>query len=975
MKPFILVLIASSLSLSLDGLPTLAQQGNDRGKPSAKPTKLRASSNHRFLEDISARPFFAVAGLAGASPFYPLKVGPTGRYLVDQNNVPFMIVGNASQSLIINLTHAQVDSYFADRQAHGFNSVWVALLRRGLPSSRPDGATFDGIFPFTTTDDLSIPNNAYFARADDYINLAASHGITVFLDPVETAGGWLPVLRSNGTAKAYNFGVYLGSRYKNVPNIVWLNGNDYNTWRTASDDALVTAVANGIKSVDANHLQTVELNIHYSSSLDDSNWAPLISLNAAYVYAPTYLEMLHAYNQSPTMPAFLVEAHYELESVGKPSEMGTPSVLRRQAYWTMLAGGTGQLYGNAYTWTFKDGWQTNLDTPGVRQLGYWKTLFSAYPWYNLVPDQNHTVVTAGYGTFGTYDTQVSANDFLTAACAPKGSLVMAYAPTIRAFTIDMTKLSGPVTARWFDPANGTDTAVSDSPFANTGTRQFTPPGNNSAGDGDWVLVLTAHSGSAPPPPPLAAPTARSGQIKAPLRSLPSNPNYFTDGTGKAIYLTGSQTWNTLQDWGTDGSIQPLDFTAFVNMLVAHQHNFTLLWAAELPTFRGLPNTASSPPDFSITPQPWQRTGPGNASDGKAKFDLTKYNQAYFDRLHDRVQQLDTNGIYAGVYLFTGEFLLRFRFSGDGYPFTGSNNVNGIDDRGGNGAVTMTAPNAITAIQDAYVKKVIDTLNDLPNVLWIVSEEAPKDSKWWNNHLIALTRTYEAGKPFQHPIGYGATEELNAVSDSNIINSDADWIAPGARISPTSSCGSGHPACKVNINDSDHSYFGIWNDSPQVNRNFFWINFTQGDETLFMDPYVVYWPREKRNLCPSPVHGISSGPDPRWENMRNTMGYIRGYAEGMNLAAMTPQGNLSSTGHTLANTNAINPELLVYAPSGGSFSVNLSGNSRQFAVEWMNPATGVKTGGASVSGGVTRTFNPPFSGDAVLYLRVNPATPN
>ena len=99
-----------------------------------------------------------------------------------------------------------------------------------------------------------------------------------------------------------------------------------------------------------------------------------------------------------------------------------------------------------------------------------------------------------------------------------------------------------------------------------------------------------------------------------------------------------------------------------------------------------------------------------------------------------MQALHSAGIYAGVYLFTGEFLLRFRCPTDGYPFSGPNNVNGVDDgyRGGSPAsavssVTMTAPNAITDFQDAYVKKTIDTLNDLPNVLWIVSEEAPSKS--------------------------------------------------------------------------------------------------------------------------------------------------------------------------------------------------------------------------------------------------------
>jgi hypothetical protein len=173
-----------------------------------------------------------------------------------------------------------------------------------------------------------------------------------------------------------------------------------------------------------------------------------------------------------------------------------------------------------------------------------------------------------------------------------------------------------------------------------------------------------------------------------------------------------------------------------------------------------------------------------------------------------------------------------------------------------------------------------------------------------------------------------------------------------------------------IYDSDHSYFGMWNDSAQANRNYFWINFTTGNQTLFMDPWVLYYPRESRNLCRSPVNGISSEPDTRWDNVRDTMGFIRGYADHMNLAAMTPQDGLSSTGHALANTNPANAEILVYAPSGGKFTVNLSRIDRPLAVEWMNPATGVKTTDAATTSGVKVTFNPPFSGDAVLYLSRN-----
>jgi hypothetical protein len=485
-----------------------------------------------------------------------------------------------------------------------------------------------------------------------------------------------------------------------------------------------------------------------------------------------------------------------------------------------------------------------------------------------------------------------------------------------------------------------------------------------------MLALTDVVWSASPP----GPASSSGPIMAPLKAHSISPNYFSDTNGKVVYLVGSHTWNSFQDWGTNDSPLAFDFDAYVKMLVGHNHNFTLLWQTELPRFCGLPSTASAPPNFSVAPLPWQRTGPGNASDGKLKFDITKFDQTYFDRLRDRVRKLGEAGIYAGVYFFSGEFLAHFRCASDGYPLTRSNNVNGIDDGGGTRSITMTSPNAISAIQDALVKKIIDTLNDLPNVLWIVSEEAPSQSKWWNDHLIALARSYEATKPLQHPIGYGVLDDFN---DSVLLDSDADWIAPAARIfvdRRKANCETGDPPCKVIVNDSDHSYWGMWNESAQVNRNFFWINFTAGNQTLFMDPFVVYYPRENRNLCLSPRSGICSDPDPRWNGVRDTLGFIRSYAERMNLAAMTAQRTLSSTGHALANTNATGAEFLIYSPDGSSFTVNLSGYEGQFAGEWMNPATGVKVAGPIVPGGAVRTFQPPFGGDAVLHLALMGNTP-
>ena len=452
----------------------------------------------------------------------------------------------------------------------------------------------------------------------------------------------------------------------------------------------------------------------------------------------------------------------------------------------------------------------------------------------------------------------------------------------------------------------------------------------------------------------------------PLKQSTANPRYFVTPSGKAVLLSGSHTWDDFQDTSTSTSPAAVDFTAYVNFLKSHGHSVTILWRKDLPTYCGWGAGGT----WHIKQFPWKRTGGSSgtqvASDGLPTFDLTQLDQTYFDRLRTRVIQLQQNGIYAIVELFDGLGITVNRCSTDGYPFTGGNNVNGVDDGGGTNSMTMTSPNTITGYQDAFVQKVIDTVNDQPNVLWEISEEAPDNSTWWQGHMIALMHTYEAGKPFQHPVGY-PTLNVSASNDSGLYNSNADWVAPAARTSPTSSCGSGTPACKVNINDSDHSYFGMWNDSAQTNRNYVWENFANGNQVMFMDPYLIYWTSGNRNLCQSPSNGVCSGPDSRWNNMRDNLGYTVNYANKMDLLKMTPQGGLSSTGYCLAQTPSVGAEYLVYAPNGGSFTVNLSATTRVLNVEWFAPSSGTTTSGGNVSGGSTQTFTPPFSGDAVLYL--------
>jgi uncharacterized repeat protein (TIGR01451 family) len=455
-----------------------------------------ATISHSDQLDPAAANNSAAAAITPVAPPTPgpgpIKVGPTGRFLVDEKGAPFLITGESPQALIGDLTEADAAVFFANRRAHGFNTVWINLLCNGYTGCRVDGSTWDGIPPFTTPGDFSTPNEAYFAHVDRVLRLAADYGFVVLLDPAET-GGWLGTMVSNGVDKLRAYGQYLGSRYKSFPNVIWMHGNDYQDWGP-TNDPYVTAIARGIRDVDPNRLQTVELNFLVSGSLDDPAWAPLIDLNASYTYEPTYQQVLKDYNRSNFLPTFMVEASYEFEqNPGTPA--GTPEQLRRQEYWSLLSGATGQLYGNHFTWQFvcpqRDGagncvggWKDQLDTPGATQIAYVKALFEPRRWSALVPDQTHAVVTNGLGTFGT-------DDYVTAASTPDGTLAIAYVPSSRTLTVDMTKFSGPVTARWYDPSNGTFTPMPGSPFTNAGSVQLATPGTNAGGDDDWVLVLEA----------------------------------------------------------------------------------------------------------------------------------------------------------------------------------------------------------------------------------------------------------------------------------------------------------------------------------------------------------------------------------------------------------------------------------------------------------------------------------------------------
>src|SRR4029077_2365321 len=197
------------------------------------------------------------------------------------------------------------------------------------------------------------------------------------------------------------------------------------------------------------------------------------------------------------------------------------------------------MYGNGQIWPFSQGWQGYLDTPGTEQFMYFKNFLNSIHWYDLVPDQSHTFLTAGYSTLSDSG-HIGDNDYATGLQTQDGTLGVVYTPTAHTLTIAMSNFVGPVTARWYDPTANTFTNISGSPFPNSGIHDFTTPGNNSAGDPDWVLLLQAALGSPTPTPtataaftPTPTPTATATSTPTPTPTPTATPTSTPNPTPTA----------------------------------------------------------------------------------------------------------------------------------------------------------------------------------------------------------------------------------------------------------------------------------------------------------------------------------------------------------------------------------------------------------------------------------------------------------
>jgi Protein of unknown function (DUF4038)/Putative collagen-binding domain of a collagenase len=515
----------------------------------ARPVAVKAAYTAHASSTVQSAP---TAVVGGGSEF-PLQVSSNDRYLEDASGSPWLMVGDSPWTIIGNASETNADAYFADREEHGFDAALMsALCDSYIECTNSDGTTYDGIKPFTTGSspsnyDLTTPNSTYWDRLHDMVADAAKDNIEVFLVPIDTGGcdntSWFPALVSNGdgtvstTDSDYRYGQFLGNEFKDLDNVTWLSGNDFQCIETTADNNDALSVANGIANTDPAALQTAEsdtcdkggLTCTGSSSFVDTKgvstgWGSHLQLNGSYTYSPAYAEDRLARAQTPTAPMFLEEMSYEgvANSTVDPCDTNDPVVCRQGMWWTMTSGATGLIYGGP-CFPFSNSTDlSDCDTRGAAELKTLEDFLSSVDWEDLVPDTSHSLVTSGYGSCPTVGSTIGVS-CVTDAETPDQTLALAYDPQGNTITVDLSQMAGSTTARWLDPADGDFTSISGSPFPNSGSQSFISPGTNSAGDHDWVLVLQAPKRWVRPP--ASSPRRASGgtarRPRSPVRASAS----------------------------------------------------------------------------------------------------------------------------------------------------------------------------------------------------------------------------------------------------------------------------------------------------------------------------------------------------------------------------------------------------------------------------------------------------------------------
>lgn len=425
-----------------------------------------------------------------------LSVSENGRFLVTETGTPFFWMGDTAWELFHRCNREEASAYLTKRASQGFNVIQAVVLAEldGLNTPNAYGET-----PWRNNDPTQ-PNEAYFEHVDFIVQKAGALGLHIALlpswgDKLYKAGwGIGPEVFTPETATI--FGTWIGQRYRDFNNVIWIVGGDRNPREGSDDIAVWNAMAEAISAAAGGYEKTL-MSFHpqpktgggSSTWFHDQPWLDFNMHQTGHcANKGTYEHIRHDYGLSPVKPVLDGEPLYEDHpNCFNAKELGhsIPEDIRRIMYWNVFAGAFGQTYGCHDVWQMytpdREGinqplrpWLAALDLPMANAVKHLKNLMLSRPFLSRIPDMSMV-----------RDRQENDNEFVIATRDAQGSYAMIYFPTGKKMTIDFSGLGATtLISWWYDPRTGISfKGPTVQPIAITVIPPSSGPGH------DWVLVV------------------------------------------------------------------------------------------------------------------------------------------------------------------------------------------------------------------------------------------------------------------------------------------------------------------------------------------------------------------------------------------------------------------------------------------------------------------------------------------------------
>lgn len=422
-----------------------------------------------------------------------LTISENRRYFVKETGEPFVWIADTVWTMPQRMKWDDIEYLMKKRKSQGFTVLQIVALdpEQDVEMRNPAGiaALEDG--------DLTKPREQYFAYLDWILDRAEDCGFYVLLLPVwgqlvvgdNWMGGTFP--KTVTEENAYGYGQWIGARYKNRENVVWCLGGDRqpihkgvdyrNVWRR-----LAEGLSRGILGRELAYDQEPEiwrkLLITYHachemetgecSSMsywtDQEQWIQFIMLQSGHGSTPKNYQLVEKEyrreekGQGRTMPVWDGEPAYEKMPTSFPvfTEFHGSWMVRKRAYWALLAGAFGHTYGHCSVWCsisekernemMRDTWWEALDAEGAGQIRYLRDFMEAVPLWDCVPAQELICQEEDGEMDAHIQAAIQTNGEFLCAYLPSGGSCRIRIGSMREKAADGKTLYG----FWFNPRDG-----------------------------------------------------------------------------------------------------------------------------------------------------------------------------------------------------------------------------------------------------------------------------------------------------------------------------------------------------------------------------------------------------------------------------------------------------------------------------------------------------------------------------------------